>query len=276
MMNNSGFSDYHIHSCFSSDSAESPERIIHTAISLGLKEICFTDHTDLDYPEKDEKGNPLFVFDTEEYFDTLLPLREEYRNRITVKLGVELGLVPALSGKNNTFSRSCPFDFIIGSTHLVDMQDPYYPQFWSGKDPDKAIRHYFEATHENIKTFDNYDVYGHLDYITRYVPDPSYRYDCHRFMDVIDTLLKDLIQRGHGIELNTSPFGKGLSTPNPCREVLLRYRELGGEIITLGSDAHEARNIGGGFDRARDILTDCGFKYYAVFTRRRPEFVRIL
>lgn len=272
-MNLQNLSDYHIHSRFSSDSDESPEEIIRTAIALGLKEICFTDHMDLDYPEQDGKGNPLFVFDTEEYFDTLLPLKEKYRNRLTIRLGIELGLMPELSERNEAVARSCPFDFIIGSTHLVDGQDPYYPRFWEGRKTEEVIRHYFETTHENIKAYADYDVYGHLDYITRYVPDKAYRYDCHRFMEVIDAILKDIIHSGHGIELNTSPFGKGLSDPNPCREILLRYRELGGEIITLGSDAHEARNIGGGFDRARDILTDCGFKYYAVFTRRRPEFI---
>ena len=71
--------------------------------------------------------------------------------------------------------------------------------------------------------------------------------------------------------INTSPLNKGLSQTNPCPEIVKRYRELGGEIITIGSDAHTAVNVGGHFDAARDILLSSGFKYYTVFTDRKKE-----
>ncbi|MGN1187995.1 MAG: histidinol-phosphatase HisJ family protein [Lachnospiraceae bacterium] len=261
--------DYHIHTRYSSDSCEEPEAIIRRAIELGLDEICFTDHMDYDYPVTPDYDNPAFVFDIAAYYKELSALREKYRGQLTIKIGMELGLMPYLAGRNAETAASADFDFIIGSTHLVDGHDPYYPDFWAGKNADNQISRYLEFTYENVRSFSNYDVYGHLDYITRYVPDKSYRFEYARHSDVVDAILKEIIHSGHGIELNTSPLCKGLPYPNPCPDILKRYRELGGEIITIGSDAHTAGNVGGHFDAAKELLISCGFKYHSVFTGRK-------
>ena len=263
--------DYHIHTRYSSDSTEEPENIIRHAIELGLDEICFTDHTDLDYPETPDYENPAFVFDTMAYYKEMSELRNKYSGKIKIKIGVELGLMPYLAARNEAVASGVPFDFIIGSTHLVDGKDPYYPEFWEGYSCDDVVTLYFEKTLENIKSYNGYDVYGHLDYITRYAPDKAYQFDYRKHSEIIDCILKEIIHTGHGIEINTSPLNKGLSQTNPCPEIVKRYRELGGEIITIGSDAHTAGNVGGHFDVARDIMLSSGFKYYTVFTDRKKE-----
>lgn len=268
-------SDYHIHTRYSSDSSEEPENVVLAALKAGLSQICFTDHMDLDYPATKEYENPAFRFDIPAYYKELSLLRERYKDRLTVKIGMELGLAPYLKERNKALTRMADFDFIIGSTHLIDGQDPYYPSFWEGLHPDKVVEKYFLATLDNIKSFADFDVYGHLDYITRYVPDKNYAFSYRKHAGILDSVLKLLIEGGHGIELNTSPLYKGLSAPNPGRDILVRYRELGGEIITLGSDAHKAENTAACFPAARDILTDCGFKYYAVYEKRDLSFQKL-
>lgn len=264
-----GLSDYHIHTSYSSDSSEEPENIIKHALELGLDEICFTDHIDLDYPETEEYENPAFVFDTEAYYKELSFMQDKYFEQINIKIGVELGLMPYLAARNEAVATSVPFDFIIGSTHQIDGRDPYYPEFWAGRSCEEVVAEYFEKTLENVRSFTNYDIYGHLDYITRYAPDKSYHFDYRKHSEIIDCILKEIIYTGHGIEINTSPLNKGLSRTNPCMEIVKRYRELGGEIITIGSDAHIASNVGGHFDVARDILLSCGFKHYTLFSQRK-------
>ena len=268
-------SDYHIHTKYSTDSDELAENIINSAIHKGLAEICFTDHIDYDYPSTDENGNPEFVFNIPDYLNEYEPLRQKYEREIKVKIGVELGLMDSVLSKNELTAANYPFDFIIGSSHLLDGEDPYYPEYWANKTPDSVLEHYFLTTLKNVSSYNNYDIYGHLDYIVRYIPDKSYIYNHKKYMDIIDEILRKIIYNGHGIEINTSSLAKGLSKPNPCIDIVRHYKSLGGEIITLGSDAHIAENVAFGFEKMRDILLDCGFKYYTTFTARKAEFNKL-
>lgn len=268
-------SDYHIHTHFSTDSEEQAETIITSAITNGLKELCFTDHIDYDYPSEPGITEPEFVFNINDYFKQYAPLVDKYRNDIKIKIGVELGLMESVLDRNIETASSHPFDFIIGSTHLLDGKDPYYPEYWEGRSPDSVLEHFFLTSLANVKSFNNYDIYGHLDYIVRYIPDKTYVYSCKKFMDIIDEILKTIIYNGHGIEVNTSALAKGMAQPNPCYDILKRYRELGGEILTFGSDAHMADKVGYDFERVRQMALECGFKYYSTFTLRRAEFNKL-
>ena len=96
-----------------------------------------------------------------------------------------------------------------------------------------------------------------------------------RYSDVIDEILRLLIEKGKGIEINTGGFKYGLGHPNPCEEILARYRELGGEIITIGADAHKPEHVAFDFAKVPSILKDSGFDYFTVFRERKPEFVKI-
>ena len=134
---------------------------------------------------------------------------------------------------------------------------------------------YFESILENIHAFDGFDVYGHIDYVVRYGPTKNANYSWTQYQDVIDEILKLLIENGKGIEINTGGFKYGLGHPNPTEGIIRRYRELGGEIITIGADAHAPQHIGYDFQKVPDILKEAGFEYFTVFKQRKPEFLKL-
>lgn len=263
--------DYHIHTHFSSDCQVNPEEYIERAISRGIKELCFTDHVDFDYPV--ENGNEMFKIDVEQYFAQLSELKERYNDSIKIKIGVELGVNPSIYDKNRDFVKAHPFDFVIGSSHIVNGIDPYSPSYWENKDIDEGIMEYYEAILHNVTFYNDYDVYGHLDYVRRYVRDKSYVYVDSKFYDITEMILKNIISKGHGIELNTRGLQEGFTPFIPTIVILERYKQLGGEIVTIGSDSHKLRNLGYGFKTAKDILINAGFKYYTSYKDRKPTFI---
>lgn len=265
--------DCHMHSSFSADSDIPMEDMIKKAIYLGLKGICFTEHLDPDYPPVPEPDQPDFSLDIPTYRNNLSTLKEKYRNQLEIRFGIEIGLQPHLEEFFRTLLSSVVFDFVIGSSHIVHGFDPYYPEFFYGRRESACYMEYFESILENLSCFSEMDVYGHLDYVVRYGPNQNREYSYGRYQDILDEILRVLISRGIGIELNTGGFHYGLDEPNPCTAVVKRYRQLGGEIITIGSDAHVPSNIAHSFDKARDILISCGFRYYTVFKKRKPEFL---
>lgn len=264
-------SDYHVHSRFSSDSSEDPEQIIKTAISLNYKYICFTDHHDIDFPIGKEGFD--FQLDYKPYFEQLNILKDAYKSRIDVLIGVELGLMSHVKEKAHIYATSAPFDFIIGSSHLVDGIDPYYPEYYEGRTEVEAYRAYFESILENVKVIDDFDVYGHIDYVVRYGPNKNLYFNYNDYYDVFEEIFKILVSKGKGIEINTAGLYKGLGYPHPHMDILKLYRELGGEILTVGSDAHKADKIGYGFNEACEYAKEAGFKYYTIFKNRKPEFM---
>ena len=263
--------DFHLHSDFSADSQTPARSMIDKAISLGLDTMCFTDHQDFDYPYE----TPDFTFDTAKYFSYLNLLKEEYKNKINILIGIELGLQPHLQSEFETYLASYPFDFVIGSSHLVHRMDPYYPEFFNGRNEEDCYREYFESIIENIRAFSGFDVYGHLDYVVRYGPNKDKYYTYEKYRDIIDEILRLLIEKNLGIELNTAGFKYKLQSCNPHPDIIKRYKELGGEIITIGSDAHNPEHLAFDFYKTADILKDCDFKYYTIFSARKPEFIKL-
>ena len=264
--------DYHLHSSFSTDSDASMDEMIRQGISQGLKAMCFTEHNDFDYPPAPDLPEESFLLNPDSYLYDLLRSREKYGGQIGLFFGVEIGLQPHLTQQNTALATAHDYDFIIASSHICNGKDPYYPSFFEGRSVEDAYREYFESILENLQTFSQFDVYGHLDYVVRYSPsrDEGYTYETYR--ELLDEILRKIISMGKGIEINTSALAAGMSETNPCRAVLKRYRELGGEIITVGSDAHDPSRIAYGFDRAAGILQECGFHFYTTFERRKPSF----
>ena len=268
-------SDCHLHSSHSGDSKTPMEDMILQGIAQGLTAMCFTEHNDFQYPASFDCPANTFLLNVDSYLYDLARLREKYKGQIRILFGVELGLQPEIMRENAIFAKSRPFDFIIASSHVCHGRDPYYPDFFEGRSKEEAFREYFTSILENIKKFSNYDVYGHLDYVVRYGPDKDKNYSYETYRDVIDKILNHLIDNGKGIELNTGGIQSGMREFHPCTAILKRYHELGGEIITIGSDAHDIGHIGDSFDRAADVLKECGFDYYTIFENRIPEFKKI-
>lgn len=263
--------DTHMHTHFSGDSESSPESMIEQSIRLGLPGICITDHLDYDYPDDPE----LFLLDLDRYDETIHQLQQQYQNRLPIRFGIEIGLQPHLTKRHQEILSAHDFDFVIGSSHVVHGFDPYYPAYYDGKTEQEAYLEYFTSILENIQAFSDFDVYGHIDYVVRYGPNRNAQYSYAAYADIIDEILRLLIQKGRGIEINTGGFKYGLGHPNPTEEILSRYRELGGEIITIGADAHKPEHIAYDFAKVPDILKAAGFRYYTVFKNRKPEFISL-
>lgn len=259
--------DFHVHTAFSTDSDEPMSNAVEAAVAAGLEAICFTEHMDMDFPGGE------FMVDIGEYRAELLRLKELYSGRIEILYGIELGLMAYLAPRLKEFTAANDFDFIIGSSHLVEGMDPYEPEYFGKYDDRNGILCYFESIIDNISAFNDFDVYGHIDYVVRYCNAKTYL-PCD-YREIVDEILSRLIKMGKGIELNTAGLKYGLGWAHPHPEVLKRYRELGGEIITVGSDGHKCEHIAYDFAKAADILKDAGFEYYTVFHARKPEFISI-
>lgn len=279
--------DTHTHSDYSSDSTASFRDQIEGAIAGGLKGICFTDHMDIDYPCYEFNGLK-FEFDPKQYIEELQKLRAEYEGKIRILFGMEIGLrnepecVDKMITSYGAMAESYPFDFIIGSVHCLENTDAYYPSpYWDNKTYQSGFTAYLEAVLYNVLHYECYDSLGHLDYIIRYVPEglcgwkglESY-HPCD-FADLVDEILKALIERGKALEINSAGLKYGLGFAHPEPSILRRYRELGGELITIGSDGHKPEHLAYDFEYVNERLKQAGFTYYAVFENRKPVMYRL-
>ena len=263
--------DIHVHSSFSTDSDADMEEEIRKAIETGLAVICFTDHIDWDFPLPDIK----FDFNVDEYFKKIYGLRRKFSGQIKVLAGVELGMQEHLAGRYSRLLEEYPFDYCIGSRHLVFQMDPYYPETFEGRSEAQVYRRYFEETLANVRAFHEFDSMGHLDYIVRYGKKHTGVYSYRAFADVIDEILKLLVKYNIALELNTAGLRRQLGFPNPHPDILRRYRELGGTLVTLGSDSHKAFSLGFAFDAASDLLKSCGFTHTVYYEKRQPKFLKL-
>lgn len=267
--------DFHMHSSFSGDSDAPMEAMIQKGIALGLTHMCFTEHNDFDFPVCKDTPQGTFELNVDAYLYDLLKYREKYKDKIHILFGIELGLQPQVMGRNSILAKSYDFDFILGSSHICNKKDPYYPSFYEGRSEEDAYREYFESILENIKKFSNFDVYAHLDYVVRYGPGKDKNYTFAKYQDILEPVLKLLIENGKGLEVNTGGLKSGLKELHPCTDILRRYHQLGGEIVTIGSDAHKPEVLTAHFDRAADVLKECGFRYYTIFEKRVAAFQKL-
>ena len=261
--------DCHLHTQFSTDSEASMESMIEAAIQKGLRTVCFTEHLDYDYPPED--GKEVFLVDLPAYQEKLFELRERWRGKIEVLFGIELGMMPYLGERCEAVVRAWPFDFVIASSHLVDGRDPYDPSFFEGVSEEEAYASYFRTVPANVGAFSSFHTYAHLDYIVRYGPHRNERYSYEKYREVLESALRVLIESGKALEVNTGGYRYGLGQPNPHLDVLRAYRALGGELITIGSDAHAPADVARAFPLLAELLPSLGFSHYAVFRGGKPE-----
>jgi histidinol-phosphatase (PHP family) len=264
--------DSHLHSSFSSDSDMALETACEKSIELELEGICITDHLDYDFPDFDVN----FLIDFDRYSERIDNLKEKYKKRLKVLKGIEVGIQPQVIKESEELVSKYDFDFVIASIHIIERLDPYGGTYYIGKSKYEAYLRYLKEILYSVINFSNFDVVGHIGYIRRYgdYDDRSLRYS--DYSDVLDSILKETIYRGKGIEVNSSGLRQGLNSPIPDLDIIKRYRELGGEIITIGSDAHRPSDIADSFKYVSELLKEAGFKYSAHFEKRKPVFDVIL
>ncbi len=257
--------DYHIHSEFSRDSETSLGDIIMSAEKMGLKDICVTDHFDVDPVTL----SSAMVFDWKEVRRTLQDIENP---GIAVKLGVELGVNKESVDYSREFLAGKEFDFVLCSQHYVDKEDPYYDEFFEDKTLDYAYERYLLDVHASLAAFSDYDVVGHLGYLSKcYRGKNPRRMEYSGNPEIIDSILRIIVDAGKGIELNTSSVAL-TGEPMACYSIVKRFLELGGEILTLGSDSHTSQRVGAGVADAMARLKEIGAKYVCTFEKRVPTF----
>ena len=274
--------DMHMHTWFSTDSEACPRDMADEAVRKGLKTICFTDHFDKDDLEWGEEG----IFDVDAYFVEMQKLQEEYAGKLNIRIGIELGFRTYLKDYYEELTKKYPFDFVIGSVHNVPYKkdaegnilytDPAAEKLFTDRTDKEAYRLMMETTLENVRTSDCFQTLGHLDYVVRHGKSREKEYSYTDYADIIDEILKLLIEKEKGLEVNSAGLKYGLPFAHPHPDVLKRYRELGGEIITIGADAHKPEHIAYDFAKAEEILKSCGFKYYTEFFEQKPVFKQLI
>ena len=261
--------DYHLHSYYSDDSNTPMEFQIKRAVELGLDELCFTDHVDY-FAYSSESLNS-----RARYFREIEEMRKKF-GRIKIKAGFEFGVQTHTIKKFETLFESYhdEIDFTLLSIHQINDEDLWSGAYQAGKTQDEYNRGYYEELLNVMKNFHDYSVLAHLDLMVRY--DRKGAYPFAKVKDIVTEILKTAIENHKGIELNTSSWRYGLKDTQPCREILKLYRDMGGEILSLGSDAHTPDYLYAHMNDARDILkNEIGFKYFCTFDKMRPAFHKL-
>ena len=259
--------DYHMHTRVSFDAHETGEAMAKAALAAGLKEICFTDH--LDYDPLGKMG--ILAFDQAAY-------NAEYDNLelpgLKIRRGMEFGMTANNVAQFKKDLQRRPFDFVLGSIHFVDDVDVYFPEYWEGKTIFQAERRYLEATLECVRIHEDFDVLAHLSYIAKAQSNPVHRpvsFAEHR--EIIDEILRIVAAKGKGLEMNTSGMDR-CGGFLPTADYFRRFKELGGEIVTVGSDAHNAARVGQYAFDVCEIFRDI-FGYVCTFENRQPIFHKL-
>jgi histidinol-phosphatase (PHP family) len=221
----------------------------------------------------DVPGGELFEMKVDELYEELAAVRERYAGLVKVIIGTELGQPQVNPAAAKAFLAEHPLDFVIGSVHNMENDlDVYYYDF-DQVDGAALFDHYLDWLIQMACTCD-FDVVGHITYPLRYLFErKGERISLRPFEEKLRHLFKILIQSGRGIELNTSGMTRLMQETLPPFSVVRLYRECGGEIITIGSDAHTRRQIGIYSRRAPDLLKAAGFRYQTVYEERRPFFI---
>lgn len=264
--------DYHSHTRCSMDSQADLGEEAAQALAVGLSELCTTDHCDL----IDEAGQRTYDLDWAPILEQYAQVREAYQDRLKLKLGLELGSAPTDPACARKILAGAPLDFVIGSIHNMDLEaggiDFYFLEYRTQEDCYRALDNYFASMERLTGLPDCFDVLGHVIYPLRYMEKvPGEPITLERYWEQLRSIFTAAAAAGRGIELNTY-CGRTLE---PWAPILKLYRECGGEIVTLGSDAHSPVSIGKGIREGQELLKAAGFRYQAVYLRRIPQFIRL-
>jgi len=272
MKNKTKIYDYHSHSDISPDGAASMDEMVRTAVRKGLKEIAITDHAEPAFPMQELIG----MSDINEYNMRLTEIAGFWNTAnspIRVVKGVELGLqVGVPDDKCREIVNAYDYDFVIGSIHSAYRIEIDREEYLGARSPYQSVIDYYEAMLECLEDYSDFDVLGHINNIDRYLdvlPPESL------FMGYTESAFKKLIVMGKGIEINTSNYRRGMKRTIPTFSALKLFKELGGEIVTIGCDAHRPTDIGSHWYDGLEMLKAAGFTAITTFRKRKPIFVDI-
>ncbi len=262
--------DYHSHTHFSSDCDAEMSTMIDAAYARGIRQLAITDHYDPCYPDLSFP----FELDFENYHKALNDAKIRNKDRIQIKKGIEIGI------QHGDILKMCSqavqafdYDFVIGSFHSSEGIEIDSKRFYEDRSNKESYIAFYTYMHNALNQYFDYDVIGHFNIIDRYA---ASRPKDAVYMDIIEEILKTIIYQGKGIEINTSSFRYNMGErTTPAKEILKLYKDLGGEIITIGSDSHRPDDLGYRYDTAVEMILSTGFKYLATFEQRKVSFEKL-
>ncbi|TYR80330.1 histidinol-phosphatase HisJ family protein [Priestia megaterium] len=259
--------DYHHHTNHSFDSKAVMKEVCATAIEKNVKEICFTEHFSLN-PMAPTYGH----INLKAYLADIKSCQEMFMDQLTIKAGIEICEPHLLKDGYQEVLDPLNLDFVLGSVHNIDNQK--LRKYLAGKEQDALYRGYFEELYKLVCTAD-IDVLAHIDLMKRYAIADYGNYQFEDFKELLTEILMKAIERNIGIEINTSGNRSKINEPLPSIHVLKLYKELGGELLTLGSDSHFAHSVGAHIPEAMQIAKQIGFTYIFKYEKRNPIPVKL-
>lgn len=275
------FVDYHVHTEFSDDSVYPMESVVKDAIAMKMDELCFTDHVDYGIKDDWDSGKPIAYRDNAPFANVDYPryiaeinrMQRLYGDKISIKTGLEFGIQSHTIPLYETLFHRYAFDFIILSIHQVKDKEFWTQDFQQGRTQKEYNEQYYQEMLDVMRLYKDYSVLGHLDLIIRY--DKQGLYPFEKVKPMIVEILRLAIADGKGIELNTSYHRYGLQDSTPSKEILSLYRDLGGQIITLGSDSHKPEHLGAYMKEGKLLLKELGFQNFCTFDQMKAVFHKL-
>ena len=269
--------DSHVHSYFSMDAADSMSDVVQAATFMGLDGLCFTDHCDLMNSEFPDRASDNCYEAWAESAREIEAVRARWGDKIEILHGMELGEITLAPERAKQCAAHPGLDFLLGSVHMVAGHQDFYFLKYPSMDFCAALADQYLDTNIRMAELDLADVIAHIGYLNRYTERDGFRLDFMDYEEKLRHLFGILIQNGRGIEVNTSALRRrrGAARMIPDLPELKLYRECGGEIVTLGSDAHSAMHVGSHLREAEELLRTAGFRYTTVFRQRKPDFIKL-
>lgn len=261
--------DYHMHTRFSCDAQNTMAEMCQAAIDVGLSEIAITDHLDV-HPKDACPG----FYRPDGYFAELARCCDQFAGRLTIRAGIEVGDPHRFGDQEGPILARWPYDFAIGSVHWIDDEAPFGAPFFQSHDAEWAWTGYFREM-ARLARADHFDAVGHIDLIKREGTDYYGVWNWAPYADEVRAILTTLIARGKGIEINTSGWRRSANEPCPGLPILRWYAELGGEILTIGSDAHQTEHVGLCRAQAVTLAREAGLRWLTTFENRVPTQHRL-
>lgn len=263
--------DCHSHSNFSRDGKDSVENMCQSAYEKGIKVYAITDHCECDLFKSDG-----YEVSTQQSLDKLIELKKEYKEKMKVLVGIELGQpLENTDATNIILSRN--YDYVIGSLHRTKgLSDYYFINYkgYSKEKIEKLLKKYFEGLLD-IAKWNKFDTLAHLTYPLRYIKDSGIDIDISIYDYIIEQIFKTIIKNKKAIEVNTSGLRQSIKKLLPDYKYIKMYKDLGGEYITIGSDSHNLDDVCKGIQDGLETIKQAGFEYITYFENREAKFLKI-
>jgi len=261
--------DYHCHTRYSGDGLGEIRDLCVRAVELGITEIAITEHVDTD------PTDPCYEFYDHEAVGTAVRrCREEFGRTVGVRHGIEIDYQKRFHDEAVEFLATHEFDVVLGSAHYIRGKRGWETEVYRLNDERSAYMGHFEGTLAAAES-GLFDVMCHLDLVKRYGIPHYGPYDRAPYAAIIDEILRVMVDKDQALEVNTSGLRQTPQATFPEIETVRRYRELGGQFVTLGSDCHKPADLGAGLAEGADIIRRAGFTRLTVFEGRERSFVEL-